>query len=650
MTAPIVDIPSSLEGETVSSPPLPLPEKAVDNSSHPSTSPSVTQTPSSAPIEPKPETPVPSPAVSRPRRSVTPVDYLKLNDGPQKTLKSMSAKPKSKASSTSRALTLVTETTAQGEMESGSAENSKTQFCFAVEDEDSPQSVDEVKRRSDWPLWSEAMDREMSQLEKLGTYTLVDLPPDRKAIGCRWVFAVKRDSDGKVVKHKARLVAQGFSQIPGQDFFATHAPVMRLETFRTIIAIAAQFDLNLHQVDVVSAYLNSPLHEDIYMRQAPGYEDGTSRVYHLHKALYGLKQAGRAWRIEFDRVLINALHFTRSQADPCLYYRTSNEDLTLIGTHVDDCLVASTDLDVISDLKRTMKKYFEITDLGEAALYVGIQITRHRNQHTITLSQSRYVKTVIDRFGMTNCNPVSTPLDANVVLAPAESNSDLVSDVPYQALIGSLMYAAVGTRPDIAFAVQALSQFNASHTAAHWTAARHVLRYLKRTCDFGITFGKTPELILSGFSDADWGQNKVDRRSVSGYTFLLGGGIVSWSSKKQSTVALSTMEAEYVALAHATKEAIWFRSLLGELGLLPDGPTLLTTDNLAAISFAQDHQFHARSKHIDIRHYFVRERVLDSTIRITHCSSEDNCADILTKPLGRIIHEKQLALINLASR
>ncbi len=181
---------------------------------------------------------------------------------------------------------------------------------------------------------------------------------------------------------------------------------------------------------------------------------------------------------------------------------------------------------------------------------------------------------------MNTCNPVFTPLDANIILAPAKSDQDLTSDVPYQALIGSLMYAAVATRPDVAFMVQTLSQFNTSHTAAHWTAAKHVLRYLKGTRHFGIIFGDSLNLTISDFSDADWGQNRADHRFVSGYVFLLASGIVSWSSKKQAIVALSTMEAKYVALAHTTKEAIWFRSLLAKLDLLPDGSTLHICHNL----------------------------------------------------------------------
>ena len=212
------------------------------------------------------------------------------------------------------------------------------------------------------------------------------------------------------------------------------------------------------------------------------------------------------------------------------------------------------------------------------------------------------------------------------------------------------MYAALGTRPDISYAVQALSQFSSRPGPSHWTAVKRVFRYLKGTRNLAITYGNTSEFSIRGYSDADWGQNRADRRSISGYAFLSAGGIISWSSKKQSTVALSTMEAEYVALAHATKEALWFRSIFAELGLGSDGPTIVSTDNLAAIAFSRDHQFHGRSKHIDIRHHFVRDHILAGNIIVPHCSSEENVADNLTKALPRIKHTEQLALMNLATR
>ena len=241
-------------------------------------------------------------------------------------------------------------------------------------------------------------------------------------------------------------------------------------------------------------------------------------------------------------------------------------------------------------------------------------------------------------------------IGSKVKLAPLSADEDdQIIQVPFAIAIGSLMYAAVATRPDIAFAVQHLSQFTARPSSEHWTAVKHVMRYIKGNARLGITLGGT-DISLIGYSDADWAANLADRRSVSGYTFQLAQGTISWSSKKQPTVALSTMEAEYIALAHAAKEALWLRALLTELGYGTDAPTPLITDNQSAIDFSYNTQFHARSKHIDIRHHFTRERIEAGDIDIEHCASQDNCADMLTKALPKPAHLHQVDLANMRTR
>ena len=238
-------------------------------------------------------------------------------------------------------------------------------------------------------------------------------------------------------------------------------------------------------------------------------------------------------------------------------------------------------------------QHFDVTDLGSPQHFVGIEISRNRSLHTITLSQFCYIQTILERFHMSSCTPVRTPLDSNNPLISTPSTEEPLNDVPYAALIGSLMYAAVATRPDISFAVQHLSQFTSRPSQAHWTATKRVLRYLKGTQNFGLSYGKSTNLTLHGFSDADWGSNHTDRRSTSGYVYLLAGGAITWSSKKQPTVALSSMEAEYMALCHATKEAIWLRSLSADLKYPITDPTIVSNDNQSAIAYSQDDQFHA---------------------------------------------------------
>lgn len=443
-------------------------------------------------------------------------------------------------------------------------------------------------------------------------------------------------------------MAQGFSQKPGEDYFETYAPVMCTESFKIACTIAAHEDLEADTCDIVGAYLNSELKEDIYMKQPPGFDDGTGRVWRLHKALYGLKQAGKAWNDKFNDVLTNILGFTRSHSDPCLYFKFVDKIIILV-IHVDDTTMFGT-RKALDQVKADLREHFQLTDLGPLRSFLGFQVERDRDLRTIKLHQARYLQIVLERFGMQNCTPVATPLDHNVKLIPLDTDAspDEITDAPYAIAIGSLMYAATGTRPDISFAVQHLAQFTSRPSHAHWTAVKRVMRYIKGTASLGITLGGNP-LSLKGYCDADWGANPSDRRSISGYLFKFGDGPVSWSSKKQQSVALFTMEAEYYALGHATKEALWLHSLLGELGYASDPCTTLITDNQSAIDFAYSTQFHSRAKHIDIRHYFIRELIEDGRIDIIHCSSADNCADMLTKALAKPTHIKQLTLANLSA-
>lgn len=329
---------------------------------------------------------------------------------------------------------------------------------------------------------------------------------------------------------------------------------MRTKSFKVACTIAATEDLETDSCDIKGAYLNSELQEDIYMQQPPGYNDKSGRVWHLIKALYGLKQAGKAWNDKFNHTLMTTLGFTRSTSDPCLYHKRGTK-LLIILIHVDDTAIFST-RDDIDAFKADLQKHFEITDLGDLKSFLGLQIKRNRDSRTIFIHQEHYLQSVLTRFQMETCNAASTPLDPKDKLTPlSPEDEEEVANVPYPVAIGSLMYAAVATRPDIAFAVQHLAQFTSRPSQAHWRAVKHVLRYIKGYTRVGIIL-EGPDLSLIRYSDADWAANLADRRSVSGYLFKLGDGSISWSSKKQATVALSTMEAEYIAIAHAAKEAL----------------------------------------------------------------------------------------------
>ncbi|KAJ8481821.1 hypothetical protein ONZ51_g5747 [Trametes cubensis] len=492
-----------------------------------------------------------------------------------------------------------------------------------------PRNLREAQAQPEWPEWSRAMDQELAQLRQLKTFRLTDLPPGRSAIGCRWVYRLKRDSEGRIIRYKARLVAQGFSQVPGLDYFETFAPVIRMDSLRTMLAIAAARGMALRQWDVVGAYLNADLDEEIYMRQPPGYEDGSGRVLRVLKAMYGLKQAGRKWNERFNRVMVDELKFKRLDSEPCAYIKTDDRELVMLGLHVDDMLGAGDCDELLDTLEDALKCFFQLTSLGFPRLLLGLEVTQDPTAGSITIRQTHFIQTALQRFGMADCAPVSTPMDPNVKLLKEPEDTDLseMKDIPYQAAIGTLMYAALGTRPDISYAVQTLSQFSSRPGPSHWTAVKRVFRYLKGTLDHGITYGR--------YSDADWGANPVDCKSISGYAFLIGGGVVAWSSKKQAVVALSSTEAEYMAISYAARHTIWMRTLLSELTFVQKGPTQLNADNLSAIALSRDNVHHARSKHIDIRHHFIRECVESDTIVLKYVPTDQNVADFFTKALTR---------------
>jgi transposase InsO family protein len=501
-----------------------------------------------------------------------------------------------------------------------------------------PLTIAEARARADWPEWKSAMDEEIAQLYALGTFTLEDLPSNRSPVACKWVFRTKYDDTGNISRYKARLVAKGFSQIPGIDFDETFAPVVRIETVRLLLALAARYNLQVHVVDVVGAYLNGKLDEEIYMQQPPLFEDGTPRVCRLHRTLYGLKQSGRVWNLQLNDSFLK-LGYTRLTSDQCVYIRRAGADMSIIAVHVDDMTILTSSDSLMSRVEAELDAEFTIKKLGAIRQLLGMEVTRTAD--FIRLTQTQYISKMLEKYQLDNANPVHTPIDPNVRLArlPDDQSFPDVKHV-YQNMVGSLLYAAITTRPDISFAVQTLSQFNTNPGPEHLTAAKRVFRYLKGTIDLGIEYhANHPSTTFDLFSDADWGSDVATRRSITGYLSTFAGGAVTWNSKKQVTVALSSMEAEYMALASATREALWLRTLFSELGLDTTLPTHISVDNQGTILFAENSGFHARSKHIDIRYHFIRETLTSNQVSVSYIPTDENTADIFTKGLVRAKHE-----------
>src|SRR5579871_5854511 len=430
-----------------------------------------------------------------------------------------------------------------------------------------PQTLQEaINHPTHGKQWEEAIQYEYKSLIDNQTWKFVPLPKGRLIVGCKWIFRYKLGADGTIQRFRARLVAKGFTQTYGVDYNETFAPVAKLPSLRLLLAIAVIEDLEIYQMDVSSAFLLVDLEEEIYMDQPEGYEKG-NLVCRLQKSLYGLKQSPRVWNQKIHQFFINN-GFTQTNTDYSIYINKVTE--AMIGIWVDDLILIGKNIDIINDLKSRLNKAFEMKDLKDLTYFLGIQVRRNRQIRTIHLDQTQYILKILKRFKLQDSKPIRTPLETGIKLTKSEDQESF-DPLKYQSAVGSLMYAMVGTRPDITFAVAAVSQFNSNPNIIHWKVVKRIFRYLKGTADFGITYGNT-KIKLEGYSNADWGGNLDNRRSTTGYLFTYRSRATSWKGKQQTTVALSTTEAEYMAAIQATKEAIWLQGLLTELGRNKDKP------------------------------------------------------------------------------
>lgn len=493
-----------------------------------------------------------------------------------------------------------------------------------------PVTIGEALARPDGDLWQKAIDEELMSLKENQTWTLVDLPADKKPIQCKWVFKIKKDSDGKVTKYKARLVAKGFTQVCGVDYTETYSPVVRSSTLRLLFSLAAEYDWFIDQWDVTTAFLYGKIKEDIYMLQPKGAvaKGQETKVCKLQRSLYGLKQASNAWFKELDKEMLN-LGFIQSKIEPCLYQKQLKDGKKLIVViYVDDIFVFGNCELEKQKLKTNLLDKFKVKDLGAARHVLGMRLRREKG--VIHLDQEQFILDILNDFNMTDAKPVTTPMEVGLKLERSTSSH---CQLPYQSLVGCLNYLACNTRPDISHAVSVLSQFNSCYGEIHFKSAKRVLRYLKGTSNLCLTFRKSGDLELRGYVDADWG-GALDRKSFTGLIFKLGKNIVSWESKKQATVSLSSTESEYVGLSQASKEALYLRSLLNSLTAVDGKPVIIFNDNQSAHKIAANKMMHNRTKHIDIKYHFIRECVLANKVEIKYMPTDKMIADILTKSVN----------------
>ncbi|KAL5767309.1 hypothetical protein ACOSQ2_014092 [Xanthoceras sorbifolium] len=501
-------------------------------------------------------------------------------------------------------------------------------------DSGEPECYDEAMQVEDSVKWESAMRDEMDSLMSNQTWELAELPPGKKALHNKWVFRIKEEHNGNK-RYKARMVVKGFQQKEGIDYNEIFSPVVKLTTIRLVLKIVAAENLHLEQLDVKTAFLHGDLEEEIYMRQSEGFKEAGKEnlVCRLKKSLYGLKQAPRQWYKKFDSFMSSS-GFTRCQADHCCYIKRFDNSFIILLLYVDNMLVAGSDMQEIMNLKRELSKQFAMKDLGAAKQILGMRIKRDTKSGTLLLSQAEYIKKVLSRFNMQDAKPVSTPLGIHFRLSKEQSpkteeERTHMAKVPYASAIGSLMYAMVCTRPDIAQAVGAVSRYMNNPGKIHWEAVKWILRYLRGTTNKTLCF-KGGDTTLTGYVDADLAGNVDIRKSTTGYVYTLGGTAVSWVSQLQKIVALSTTEAEYVAVTEASKEMVWLQSFLEELGKKQED-NVLYCDSQSAIHLAKNPSFHSRTKHIQLRYHFIRSLLEDGILKLEKISGAQNPADMLTK-------------------
>uniref|UniRef100_A0AAV1U4T5 Reverse transcriptase Ty1/copia-type domain-containing protein n=1 Tax=Peronospora matthiolae TaxID=2874970 RepID=A0AAV1U4T5_9STRA len=386
--------------------------------------------------------------------------------------------------------------------------------------------------------------------------------PDQHTIGTKWVFRIKRKADGSIEKYKARLVAKGFKQTYGIDYTEKFSPVVKYVTLRMVVAITKYFDWTLDQLDVVTAFLYGKMKEKVFCAIPEEIEvDEDFDCFELVKAIYGLKQASRVWNETFYE-FVCSIEFQVSDFDPCLYLKITSGECVLSLVYVDDVLVTGSSTELIKRTKSDFKARFEMTDSGKCAFVLGIELVDNDNG-SVTMCQRRYVEDVLKRFGMSDCKAVTSPIDISSRLISSIAATKI--DAPFREAVGALMHLMTATRPEIAFDVSYVSCFMENPQVEHWMAVKRILRYLQGTKSHGICFKSDDKIDFCGYSDADWAGDHADHKSTSGYAFILMGAPVSWGSKKQSSVSLSTSEAEYIALSLAIQEGKWVHRLLCDI-------------------------------------------------------------------------------------
>ncbi|KAK1384246.1 hypothetical protein POM88_021981 [Heracleum sosnowskyi] len=489
-----------------------------------------------------------------------------------------------------------------------------------------PKKVDEALQDANWIT---AMQEELNEYERNEVWTLVPRPKNRSIVGTKWVFRNKTDSEGVITRNKARLVAKGYSQQEGIDYDETFAPVARLEAIRIFLAYVAHKKFKVFQMDVKSVFLNGKLEEEVFVEQPPGFVDPKhpDYVYRLDKALYGLKQAPRAW---YETLAQNLLEsgFTRGTIDKTLFYFNSGDDLLLVQIYVDDIIFGSTNDKLCKKFAKLMQSRYQMSMMGELSYFLGLQVKQ--TDDGIFINQAKYTRNLLKKFGMLDSSSAPTPMATATKLD--KDTGATVDMTTYRGMIGSLLYLTA-SRPDIMYATCLCARFQADPREPHLTAVKRIFKYLKGTITLDLWYPRESEFKLIGYSDADFAGCKIDRKSTSGSYQFLGDRLVSWYSKKQKSISTSTAEAEYIAAGICCAQILWMKNQLLDYGLTYSKIPIFC-DNQSAIAMTGNPVQHSMTKHISIRYHFIREHVEEGNIELHFVSTDQQLADIFTKPLS----------------
>jgi len=511
--------------------------------------------------------------------------------------------------------------------------------------------------------WVAAVLAEIKAHLENGTWELAQLPPGRRAIGSHWVFKVKQKPDGSINKYKGHIVAQGFSQVQGIHYNEVFALTAHMAAMCMVIATSAAEDLELDLVDVLTAFLNGNIDAEIYMKILDGLnvegdpgpgEDPKHWVVQLLKGLYSIKQGPHIWALKLHSVLLG-IGFERTDWDHSVYVYRHGEVCIMLPIHVNDLLLALNLRDALQLVKAKLGTHFKLHDLGPATSILGMKIICNHAAHTISLSQPGYIRSILDDFRMSDCNPLLTPMDEgtrlSISMSPQTPEEKLnMKAIPYCKLVGKLLYLAVATWPDIAYVVGMLCHFVENPGEAHWNAAKHILRYLRGTVDMSLVYSGCLSLdLFTAFSNTDLGGNPDNSHSMGSFAICIGGGAVQWGSQLHPHVSLSSTESEYTTVSKVGCEVMWMRYLLGKFGYDTSHPSPILIDNASTIQVARHPEHQSTMKHVHCAYHWICNHVKQDDMSVTHVPGSENPADNFTKPLGRVKFAKFCVMLGLCS-